>query len=51
MPQVELCLYCKKTINPEADEYVVVTMSIEGGIPRRVAHPECVKSQSPAPVP
>jgi hypothetical protein len=43
MPAVELCFHCQKKIDPEKDEYVVITEGSKGGSPRVIAHVECAQ--------
>jgi hypothetical protein len=44
MPAVELCLHCNKKIEPEKDEYVVISEATKStGVPRVIAHVECAQ--------
>jgi hypothetical protein len=40
MPEVQLCMYCKKKIDPRNEEYVLVRNS-DGANPQALAHVPC----------
>jgi hypothetical protein len=39
MPQVEICCWCTKEIEPDTEKFVMVSNSTED--PRRIAHLSC----------
>jgi len=48
MPQVYLCIVCRKEVDEEKEKWVLVNVE-QGTSPRRIAHAECAqKAPKPA---